>query len=229
MCTDWIFTFPQCEHKVFSREQCVAKRQEKVRASASWNCCGLWPRRERKVCEPREKQVRASRCCQACRRNEGRTWGAQRKVNDAEAKRQASDAAKKYYNSSEPRPRPESSNVYKQAVQIDPTDDFNQFIRAQPQAPRRIEKPKQDPFWDSRDKPLPPAPLNITKKHGSSRPQARVNTPALPPRVMTRTGAGQRARVVSPASVVVPSLSVTYDSEPLPDDDFLDMMHGYHR
>ncbi|KAK3362780.1 hypothetical protein B0T25DRAFT_512938 [Lasiosphaeria hispida] len=187
----WVYTFPHCRHKVLTREQCVAKRQEKVRASTSWSCCGLWSRRERK----------------------------------------ASDAAKKYYNSSGPRPRPESSNVYSQAVQIVPAGDFNQYIRAQPQAPRRAEKPNCDPFWDPRDRVLPPLPLNITKRSGSSRPQARVVTPTPPPppRVRIRTGAGRRSRVVLPDPAVVSPSSVTYDNEPLPDDDFLDMMHGFHR
>lgn len=231
MCTDWVYTFPHCRHKVLTREQCVAKRQEKVRASTSWSCCGLWSRRERKVCDLREKTVRASRPCQTCRRNGGRERGTQRKLNDAEAKRQASDAAKKYYNSSGPRPRPESSNVYSQAVQIVPAGDFNQYIRAQPQAPRRAEKPNCDPFWDPRDRVLPPLPLNITKRSGSSRPQARVVTPTPPPppRVRIRTGAGRRSRVVLPDPAVVSPSSVTYDNEPLPDDDFLDMMHGFHR
>ncbi|KAK0754020.1 hypothetical protein B0T18DRAFT_442484 [Schizothecium vesticola] len=229
MCYTYTITFPGCRsHKVTTLELCNDRLGERQRlASSPTFCCGLIGSRpkERKVCTPEPRWILRNEPCPTCLRNSRGSSKTKTKKNNVDAYRPPPPRPQAHQTPPAPPPQQGFLNERQMQSMMKLQETYrgkaarnssvyspDDYYGPRPVAAVPVKGYARRPVPSYLErKPLPPLPLRI-KKQGAGAPKP---TPPRRPRQST--------------AVPLPPPPVRYDDEPVPDDDFIDMVYTYNR
>lgn len=232
MCYAYNITFPGCRsHKVTTLELCNDRLGERQRlASTPSFCCGLFSSsrpKERKVCTPEPRWILRNEPCPTCLRNSRVSSKTQTKRRNVDAyipppppppqayQHQTPPMQQGFLNERQTQSMMKLQETYrgKAAKRSSLVYSADEYYGPRPVAAAPVKGYGRRPVPSYlKAKPLPPTPLRI-KKQGAG---ALKQTPPRRPR---------RSEPPPPP----PPPPVRYDDEPVPDDDFIDMVYSYNR
>ncbi|KAK1837306.1 hypothetical protein QBC39DRAFT_6672 [Podospora conica] len=259
MCKTYNITFPGCRsHKVTTLELCndrLAERHRIASSSPTVGCCGFLfgsrsTPKERKVCTPETHWILRNEPCPTCRREGNSNKNKNKKKSNVDAAYyRPPPQAPKPQQQQRPSPPPQG---FLNERQMQSMLKLQETYRAKAAAgrgrrsssvyssvnsdvyggPRPVAVPVQNGYARGRvpdylaTKPLPVLPLNIKKKKpAAAPPPAPKQAPRRAPPVAPKQMPPRRPR----RSTLKPMGPVRYDDEPVPDDDFIDMVYSYQR
>lgn len=230
MCYTYTITFPGCRsHKVTTFELCNDRQGELQRlASTPTFCCGLFGSsrpKERKVCTPEPRWILRNEPCPTCLRNS-------RVSSKTQTKKKTVDAY---------RPPPPPPQAYQRQQTQTPPMQQGFLNERQMQSMMKLQETyrgkaaKRSSSVYSADEYYGPRPVAAAPVKGYARRPvpSYLATKALPPvplRIRKQgAGAPKQTPPRRPRRSEPPPSPVRYDDEPVPDDDFIDMVYSYSR